>query len=326
MNEISVTTPITQAWERMVRILFQPFDLKKWFILGFCAFLASLGQGGGNFNNLSQQNRSSSMPDFEGEIFPWIEDHIGLIVAIGLVVLVLIVVLMAVFAWLQARGTFMFIDGIARNRGAVKEPWREYKTLGNSLFVVKFALGLVTFLVIVAMSLALLMMMWPTLESGAEIMDMIGAILGWTGLVLLLVLVVGVVSFVIGDLIVPAMYANDATIGEAWGIVKTDLLPGNTGTLLLYVLMKIVLGVGVAIVAILATLLTCCIAALPYLGSVILLPLSVFMWSYNLYFVQQFGERFRVFRFEDEAFGDDLDELGGGGGEASEDPYPYDHL
>ncbi len=44
---ISVTDPIGRAIERTKRILFRPFQWRKWFVLGFCAFLAQLGEGGG---------------------------------------------------------------------------------------------------------------------------------------------------------------------------------------------------------------------------------------------------------------------------------------
>jgi hypothetical protein len=43
---ISVTLPVGQAMERVKRTLFQPFDLGKWFTIGFCAWLAGLGQRG----------------------------------------------------------------------------------------------------------------------------------------------------------------------------------------------------------------------------------------------------------------------------------------
>ena len=36
---ISVIDPISPAIERTKLVLFQPFDLGKWFKLGFCAFL-----------------------------------------------------------------------------------------------------------------------------------------------------------------------------------------------------------------------------------------------------------------------------------------------
>ncbi len=47
---ISVTAPVGQAFDRMKRMLFQPFDIGKWFVIGFCAWLATLGDSGGSFN------------------------------------------------------------------------------------------------------------------------------------------------------------------------------------------------------------------------------------------------------------------------------------
>src|ERR1035441_10297569 len=54
-QEISVVDPISPALERVKCVLFRPFDLGKWFVIGFCAWLAYLGEtgggsGGGNYN------------------------------------------------------------------------------------------------------------------------------------------------------------------------------------------------------------------------------------------------------------------------------------
>ena len=46
--EINVVEPVSPALERVKRVLFQPFDLGKWFVIGFCAWLACLGEGGGS--------------------------------------------------------------------------------------------------------------------------------------------------------------------------------------------------------------------------------------------------------------------------------------
>jgi hypothetical protein len=59
--------------------------------------------------------------------------------------------------------------------------------------------------------------------------------------------------------------------------------------------MKIVLGMVVGFFAVALTCLTCCIVAIPYVGSVILLPLTVFMQAYPLYFIEQFGPTWNVF-------------------------------
>ena len=50
-REISVVEPVSPALERVKQMLFKPFDLAKWITIGFCAWLAGLGEsGGGGFN------------------------------------------------------------------------------------------------------------------------------------------------------------------------------------------------------------------------------------------------------------------------------------
>jgi hypothetical protein len=45
-SKIEIFKPFGEAFELMKKILFQPFDLKKWFVIGFAAWLANLGGGG----------------------------------------------------------------------------------------------------------------------------------------------------------------------------------------------------------------------------------------------------------------------------------------
>ena len=48
--------PLSRAWGRMKKALFSPFNLKKWFVVGFTAFLAGLteGPGGGGGNGVKK--------------------------------------------------------------------------------------------------------------------------------------------------------------------------------------------------------------------------------------------------------------------------------
>ena len=69
------------------------------------------------------------------------------------------------------------------------------------------------------------------------------------------------------------------------------MLADNLGPLLLFYLLKVVMGVGFLILGMLTACLTCCLAALPYLSSVALLPAHVFFRSYSLYFLEELGVR-----------------------------------
>jgi hypothetical protein len=53
--KIEIFKPFGEAFELMKKILFQPFDLGKWLVIGFAAFLASLSGGSGySFNPFSR--------------------------------------------------------------------------------------------------------------------------------------------------------------------------------------------------------------------------------------------------------------------------------
>jgi len=68
----------------------------------------------------------------------------------------------------------------------------------------------------------------------------------------------------------------------------------HPGEILLYCLFLIVLALATAIVACLVTCATCCIAAIPYIGTVILLPVFVLLRSFSLLFLRQFGPEYDV--------------------------------
>src|SRR5262249_39647350 len=49
--KIQIFKPFGDAFELMKKVLFQPFDIRKWLVIGFAAWLANVGAGGGgNFN------------------------------------------------------------------------------------------------------------------------------------------------------------------------------------------------------------------------------------------------------------------------------------
>src|ERR1700692_2022743 len=118
--KIEIFKPFGEAFELTKRILFQPFDVKKWFVIGFAAWLANLGGGGFNY----QYNRREDLQKLNQAISQIPHP----ILVIGVCVLILLVlVLIVLFAWLRARGGFTFINCIVKNRGAVAEPRREFR-------------------------------------------------------------------------------------------------------------------------------------------------------------------------------------------------------
>src|SRR6476659_3922258 len=127
---IEIFKPFGEAFELMKRILFQPFELKKWLVIGFAAWLANLGACGGGIGNFNY-------PDNRREGAQKFYETIGQIpqpvLITGICVLICVVLLLIVlFAWLRARGRFIFVDCVVRNRAAIVEQWQEFRVDGNS--------------------------------------------------------------------------------------------------------------------------------------------------------------------------------------------------
>jgi hypothetical protein len=298
---VSVTEPVGKAIDRTGRVLFKPFDLGKWFGLGFCAWLASLLEGGGtgNYSNDWQQQRGKIEPKLQ-EALNWLEANLVTVIIVGALILFVMFAIGALLSWLRSRGRFMFIDGIVQNRGSVVEPWRAYKDLGDDLFLFAFILWFAGTLVFIAMIALGLYIAWPDIEAWRFGDAAMNAIIVVGSLVLAKLLIFSVVRLLLYHLVVPTMYACDQPVLEAWSTVRREMLSAHLGSVVGFFLMKLVLAIATGMIAFAASCLTCCIAAIPYIGTVILLPLIVFNQSYTLHFVEQFGPAFRMFDEETE--------------------------
>ena len=298
---ISVIDSLGSAFGRVGRVLFTPFDAGKWFVLGFCAWLAYLGEGGVGFRVGGRWGGDGGGPplgDAFEEVGEWVEEHLVLVISAAVIVFLVLVAIGLVLSWVRARGKFMFLDGVVRNRGAVVEPWRQFRPLGNSLFWFHLVFGLIAFGVFVLIGLLAVAIAWGDIEAEEFGVAAIAAIV--TGLVLWFpcVLTAAVVSLFLEDFVIPVMYLRNLRAVPAWRVFYHELLCGHVVPIVLFYLMKIVLFLGLAVATCLVTCCTCCLAALPYLGTVILLPLFVFRRSYSLYFIQGFGDAWTVFRDE----------------------------
>ncbi len=299
-RSVSVLDAVESALHQTHRICFSPFDWKKWFVLGFCAFLAALGEGGpsgglANFRSNPFLRRREPLPPSFDHFSSWVLGHLPLIVAIGAVVLLLGVALGALLQWLGSRGQFMFLDGVLHNRGAVVEPWHRFRRLGNSLFLLRFLLGLMGLAAVAAISGACLFIAWPSIRGrlfdGRALLAAVLFIL----LVIPLALLLLAINLVLHDFVVPVMAKREITVMAGVRVFREELLPGRIGAFLLFYLLKLFLVIAAGVIITLGTCITCCIAGLPYISSVVFLPIFVFMRAYSLAFLEQFGDDWLLF-------------------------------
>jgi hypothetical protein len=283
---IEIFKPFGDAFELMKKILFQPFDLKKWLVIGFAAWLANLGAGGGggNFN----------YPDNRREEAHKLNETIGQIpqpvLITGICILVCLVLLLIVlFAWLQARGRFILVDCIVRNRAAIAEPWKEFRAEGNSFFL--FSL-LVVLTLVAVIAIAGLVLIVPFIPWHGQAQP---GVAFWIGLSLFAFVAVclAFVWALASQLMVPIMYRQRCRARLAFA-QAVDLVTSHPGPILLYVLFLLLLGVATVMISCAVTCATCCIAAIPYVGTVILLPIPVTFGAFSLLFLRQFGPDYDV--------------------------------
>lgn len=286
---IEIFKPFGEAFELMKKILFQPFDLKKWFVIGFAAWLANLGSGGGSFNyQFNRRDEVQKVNDAISQI-----PHPTLVFGVSLLIFFLLA-LIILFAWLRARAGFMFIDCIVKNRGAIAEPWREFQKEGKSyfLFSLVIAFAFVVFAALLSLPLIILAIKgryYLYLHRDRLGVYVLLVIAAWV-LVLLLVIIV---LALIASFMTPVMYRRRCRPYEAFR-AGVSLIAAHPGEIVLYCLFLIVLVMATGLISCLAICATCCIAALPYIGTVILLPVFVLLRSFSLVFLRQFGPDYDV--------------------------------
>ena len=302
--DISVTEPISRAIEHVKQTLFRPFDIGKWFTLGFCAWLAGLGESGGGFNFRvpgGGHGRSSGGGTPREELerawgylvnnLDWLLPLIGFFVVLGIAVGI-------TFIWINSRGKFMFLHCLALDKAEVAEPWRQYAAEGNSLFLFRLVLGVISSViclpVLAVMAMIIVGMVRREEVSMEGILICLGLVMAFVGLITIFAIIQKLTT----DFVVPIMYLRRSRCLAAWQELR-GLLTVNAGRFVVYILFQIVITMVIGTMIVIVVLLTCCIAgcllAIPYLGTVLLLPVLVFQRSYSLHYFRQYGPAYDVF-------------------------------
>ncbi len=292
---ISYLDPLTRAWNRMLVILFHPFDLVKWLVLGFSAWLAGLASGGGGGGRLPAMDLDelddgfSGLSDAAGSLSSFFASAVLLpLVAFIVVVVVALVILLV---WLSSRGKFIFLDNLVHNRAAIVEPWRRFARLGNSLFLWRLGLGVVALVVFGAV---VLLMVGPAIALGGfeelsfAAMLATGLLAGVGGILF------AYVALFLESFVVPIMYRYDLGATAAWRAFL-PWLSSQGLWFLLYGPFVLVLFMLFAVVFLVGCVLTCCIVLLPYVGTVLLLPAIVTYRLLSVEFLAQLDAGFDLF-------------------------------
>jgi hypothetical protein len=271
--------------------------------MGFTAWLASLAEGGTSSSNLGfEYGPDLEDGDWAGLVTNTAERsrqllESGLEFFLVAVLFALAVMFVLLLLWLSARGSFLFLDNVVHNRARVSNPWRRYARLGDSYFLWRILFTLVTLVLVGSLTLASVLMMVPLLDEGVARGIGIMGLVVCVSLAILLGLAAAYVSLLADHFVVPLMYKHDLNVTAAWRLFL-PLLQEQLSSFILYGFFYLALYIAVVIGVVMIAVMTCCIGlliiAIPYLGTVLLLPLYVTSRGLGLEFLAQFGSEYSL--------------------------------
>ncbi|MEJ2009868.1 MAG: hypothetical protein P8Z30_17220 [Acidobacteriota bacterium] len=258
---------ISPAFNRAKRQLFKPFQFGFWARMALVAlatgeFYGSSGWGGLHFTVPSP--RGGPGPVFPALVNPQWKSLMLFLpwILIGLPLLAATVLL-----WIYVSSVFRFIlfDSVLNARCQIKEGWRQWYSQGARFFLWRICLGL-AFVAVLALLCGAALLVF--IRTGAFVdprqhivLLVLGGLGAFLALACLIVLTVLAALFA-RDFVVPVMALENVGVIEAWRRVIA-MLKAEKGAYAGYVLMKIVLVVGSAIIFGILTLLALLIFLVP---------------------------------------------------------------
>ncbi|MFO7889977.1 MAG: hypothetical protein R6V04_06525 [bacterium] len=299
--KVTFIDPLSRGWQRMTQALFKPFDIGKWFVVGFTAFLAGLmdGHGGSKFNRTITDDHSEfrEIVKFPHTAWSWLMDHSGWAVLIFIGVL-FIIGIVVVLTWLSSRGKFMFLDNVVHDKSQVSKPWYTFKDQGNSLFVWRLGFGLISFFVFILFIFQGFSLANDIYENSFSQNIPLITIAGIVLLGIVLILLISFIVMLLDSFIVPIMYKHGLSATQAWNKFL-PLLSKHFIYFILFGLLLFAINIALIVAIMIFGFSTCCIGfillVLPYISSVVLLPISYTLRAFSVEFLEQFGAAFSVF-------------------------------
>jgi hypothetical protein len=250
---LSAVQAVTPAFEQTKQQLFKPFRFRHWLNLATVSLVTGefAGGGGGGWGGgvPSPRRRGGgdsllvafANPTWERlkEFLPWI--------FLGVAVLIMLFLL-----WLYAASVYRFIlfDSVLYNRCELRQGWRRWKPHGYSYFLWILCLAMAVPAVLVVLIGGPIFLAWRAhiFDQPKEHLALL--ILGGAGLFLLFVgvlLCAAIVALFAKDFAVPVMAMENLSVLDAWRRLL-PMLRVEKMAYVGYVLMKIVLAVGSAII------------------------------------------------------------------------------
>ncbi len=264
-----------------------PFNLERFIVLGFVAFLEQCGRRSG----LSVPNpniNSGNWHTSSRQAAHWVTGHVAIILAIAFGIFLVSLAIGALVLWINSRAVMVYIDNVATGEARLVAPWREHAQLAGSLFRFRLVLAVAGGLLVFSSLVAILI--WASFlysSSSAPTGALVGVGL-LVGLFLILALVLGLLDLALHDFVAPLQLHQQIECLPALGLLL-GLFKSYPFSFLGYLALKIFFSIVIGIIEALVSCCTCCIGALPIVSQTLLQPLHFFVRAWPLCLLRQMG-------------------------------------
>jgi hypothetical protein len=246
-TEAGALTPLEAlypAWDATLRLLFRPFDRRRWIALSVvCLFL------GGGASTAAFQWGFGALPvdlhlsELLSRVRVVMAHHSSLIV----LAIVLTLGLVLGLSYLRCVLRFVLIDAVIKQDVAVGAAWQSLKSYGRSYFF--WLLGVVGALLVVVSGVALVSFRYLIFvrEAGDPWWAASGLIVTELVAVVLIGLSIAILITLTDDLVAPLMYAERISLPTAWRKIW-KMARFDHASFVFYVVLRFAAGMGISIV------------------------------------------------------------------------------
>jgi hypothetical protein len=253
---ISAVDTIALAFQHTKKQLFQPFHFWQWTRLAFVGLLAGEMSSGGsrfNFPMSFPQGSSHSHPQFPGGTLPditWPHINLALLGAFIAILAIVGIVFVIVMAYISSVMRFILFDSVLTKQCRIRESWRRRQGAGWRLFLWQLLVMLVTFggfVVLIGIPLGIAYAAGWLTSPGDHVAALVLSGIALFFVFVAFVILAALVHVLTKDFVVPQMALEGIGALEGWRRLWA-MMGAERGGYAVYVLMKILLAMGAAIV------------------------------------------------------------------------------
>jgi hypothetical protein len=261
---------LNDAMKNTRRVLFRPVDRKKWLYLALVYLLAGgsggsgSGGGGSSGRDHSGHGALSGLPEWFRKFLTDLKALESMAIVLTTIAIVGVMAILLLFVYVNCVFQFIFIQCIAENRILIGEYWHRFKRQGTS-----YLLWILSFSVIAVGALAIIFgvpiaLLYPSITAGTLPLSIqiILIVLG-IGLFMFTIFVMAIIGVITRDLVIPIMVGKEESVVGAWKLLIPSLRK-DLAQVLLYFLIKMAIGLGMALVSLIAVLIACVICGIVF--------------------------------------------------------------